>query len=133
MCTSFRVKDTEVEQGKIYGLPEAVVIADRFKANGETIDLPIYFEGCIDADVASQKWLPLGKWKRVDVYAKEYSHNGRWYEVPKGHCLYGIALETFNKAVVKILTRPARNLEEKVSDRFTKTGTKRFISCGYNF
>lgn len=86
--------------------------------------VPIYWEGWawqerlhkwIDPDSGTMRigWLDTGKWKLAEILATRFNEGPRWYEVWPHHAVRGIILLRGDRAILKILSRPAVGNERR--------------------
>jgi hypothetical protein len=81
-------------------------------------DYPIYWDGWVRSE--NEKHYLLGSWERIDIFATKFNQLGRWYDVPKGDVVKGIALDRGERIIIKVTTRDAVGFEKEVQKRFAQ-------------
>jgi hypothetical protein len=112
-------------QKRIY-IPNIALVQNSFPSLEATFfDGDIYIDGQVRVENVL-KWLE-GPWKRVELFVSKFQNGKNIYDVPSNYIVTGIALNSNNLLVIKVLTRIAIGDETDVTDRFIRTKKRQFI------
>ncbi len=127
MCVELAFGNENISVGNEFD-PDGRVIIQQYKPcfNAERPTDLVYWEGLIKQEDVSQ-WTKSGQWTRAEIFASKFNQRGRWYDVPSGQIIKGIALNTSERIILKIVTREAVGKETYVQNRFASTSSRQLV------
>jgi hypothetical protein len=112
-----RVADKDVKISTVFSPAGKFFVQENFpNLTGTEIEKPVYWDGLVKEE-DRPKWT-AGPWKQVEIKASHFNQRGRWYDVPAGQVIRGLALERDEFIILKLLTRESKGSELKVQNRF---------------
>ena len=123
MCVELAFGNENIPVKNSFDAKGRVLVRDEELKLGATPVLDeIYWDGWIREE-DKVKWTS-GQWCPAEILATKFNQRGRWYDVPPGQIIKGIAFNTGERIILKVVTREAVGKEAKVQDRFAATGRR---------
>lgn len=121
MCVEITIANNHISvRTEFDSLGRILIQKESNSLMSDEVKRKVYWDGWIRKEDA-YKWTNKS-WRRAEIFASEFNQRGRQYDVPPGQIIKGIAFNTNEKTILKILTRKALGKEADVQERFAFTG-----------